>query len=84
MIARVRVPCAASRAQLLLVGCYVGVSGAMFLLHGRLPDRIHMGDAHGLYDYREYDAQTMMVIGLCASVSLMASSSASCSISVYT
>ena len=27
-----------------------------------------MSDAHGLYDLREYDAQTMMVIALCASV----------------
>ena len=51
-----------------LVGVYVGVSAAMFIMHGRLPDRIHVGDAHGLYDYREYDAQTMMVIALCASV----------------
>lgn len=52
----------------LLVGVYVGVSGAMFVVHGRLPDRINVSDAHGLYDLREYDAQTMMVIALCASV----------------
>jgi len=52
----------------LLVAIYVGVSGAMFIVHGRLPDRINVSDAHGLYDLREYDAQTMMVIALCASV----------------
>ena len=33
--------------KLLLVCTYVGVAAIMFVLHGRLPDRINMSDVRG-------------------------------------
>ena len=56
--------------KLVLVGVYVGVSAAMFLLHGRLPDRINVmtdNAGHGP-PMLQYDAQTALVVALCASV----------------
>lgn len=50
--------------KLALVGTYVGVSAAMFLLHGRVPDRINVTDAEGLGD----SAQRYLVYALSASV----------------
>ena len=32
--------------KLMLVSGYVGVSAFMFLVHGRVPDRINVADAH--------------------------------------
>jgi len=50
--------------KLLLVTVYVGVSASMFVMHGRLPDRINMSDAHGM----QFDTQTVLVVALCVSV----------------
>jgi len=50
--------------KLLLVAVYVGVSASMFVMHGRLPDRINMSDAHGM----QLDTQTGLVVALCISV----------------
>jgi len=50
--------------KLALVGTYVGVSAAMFLLHGRVPDRINVTDAEGLGD----SVQRYLVYALSASV----------------
>ena len=51
--------------KLLLVATYVGVAGAMFVLHGRLPDRINMADGVAL---EEDGAQFALMVALCASV----------------
>ena len=40
----------------------------MFVVYGRVPDRINMSDAPGLYHLHGYDARTMMVIALCIAV----------------
>jgi hypothetical protein len=50
--------------KLALVSSYVGISAAMFLLHGRVPDRINVTDAEGLAD----PAQRYLVYALTASV----------------
>jgi hypothetical protein len=57
-------PCLRHCPKLALVGCYVGVSVAMFLLHGRVPDRINVTEADGLED----PAQRYLVYALSASV----------------
>jgi len=53
--------------KILLVGVYVVVSASMFVMHGRLPDRINMSDAHGM----QMDTQTVLVVALCGSVILV-------------
>mgnify|MGYP003685938991 CR=1 FL=1 len=50
--------------KLALVSFYVGVSATMFLLHGRVPDRINVTEADGLAD----PAQRRLVYSLTASV----------------
>ena len=51
---------------MLLVATYVGVSAVMFVLHGRVPDRINVSDAaHGI----AADSTQLALIGaMCASV----------------
>ena len=51
--------------KVLTVGTYVGVSLIMFVLHGRVPDRINMSDAHGAGDD---PTQLALIVALCASV----------------
>jgi len=51
--------------KLLLVCTYVGVAATMFVLHGRVPDRINMADGVGLEEDR---AQFALIVALCASV----------------
>lgn len=60
----VRPFCAFYVPKLLLVLVYVGVSAWMFLVHGRVPDRINMADAQGIKD----PEQLRLIAGLTASL----------------
>ena len=51
--------------KLVLVGTYVAVSAVMFVLHGRVPDRINMSDAYGVGGD---PTQLALIVALCASV----------------
>jgi hypothetical protein len=50
--------------KVLLVATYVGVSAVMFVVHGRVPDRINMSDAHSAHG----GTQMALIGALCASV----------------
>jgi len=62
---RERPLCSFYLPKLLLVGTYVGVAATMFVLHGRLPDRINVADGVGLEEDR---TQFALIVALCASV----------------
>mmetsp|Transcript_14332 Transcript_14332/g.37189 ORF Transcript_14332/g.37189 Transcript_14332/m.37189 type:complete len:192 (-) Transcript_14332:203-778(-) len=51
-----------------LVTVYVGASCSIFVVHGRLPDRISVSDTNGFLELHESGAQETMVVTLCASV----------------
>ena len=52
--------------KLLLVATYVCVSAVMFVLHGRMPDRINMSDA--MHGAGGDSMQLALILALCASV----------------
>jgi len=62
---RDRLFCSFYLPKMLLVATYVGVASCMFVLHGRLPDRINMVDGLSLEDGR---TQFALVVALCVSV----------------
>ena len=51
---------------MLLVGTYVCVSTVMFVMHGRVPDRINISDTHGMVGHDS--SQLGLIAALCASL----------------
>ena len=52
--------------KLILVGTYVGVASAVFVVHGRLPDRLNISDSANVNASGR--VQLILLIALCASV----------------